>query len=512
MEDQLKIIQAKKRIGIGVRLAIMIATLLVLATGSFTFLSLMSQRRNAMDLFMNNSFHMGRSLERLLRLSMLENRRSEIDLAIQQMAMEDIIEEVSLVNHAGEVIYSGGTDARGQVSLDDARCSGCHGQDKKAVLRRLPELAGVALEKNARVARVSLPVYNAPECFTSACHVHSESESVLGVMQLDVSYAEIDRSLSQSHRNLIALSISIALATSLIVLELIRRWVVVPVRDLVKGTRRVADGDLGHVIPVGEAELGALAHSFNRMQDQLQSSQRQLIMIEKLASIGKLSASVAHEINNPLTGVLTFAEDLIDESEPDDPRRPDYEVIRREALRCRQIVRQLLDFSRQDRPNMRPIDMNEVLTNMVAFVSKQTIYRNIKTETDLQENLPHVIADPVQLEQVILGILVNASEAMPEGGTIYIKSSSLEESREVEVSLRDTGPGISEENLERIFEPFFSTKGGKSMGIGLGVSSNIISQHGGRLEAESPPGEGATFKIIIPWAGSVPLVTDTQRI
>jgi two-component system NtrC family sensor kinase len=305
-------------------------------------------------------------------------------------------------------------------------------------------------------------------------------------------------------------SIAVALTTSLIVLGLIRRWVSNPVRDLLVGIRRVADGELTQVIPVGEAELGALAHSFNKMQGELRSSQRQLIMIEKLASIGKLSASVAHEINNPLTGILTFAEDLIDESSPDDPRQPDYKVIRREAMRCREIVRQLLDYSRQEKPNMRPVSMNEVLTNMVSFVSKQAIFQNVKVETNLQHDLPPVTADTVQLEQVILGILVNASEAMPGGGTIYIASRSLERTKEVEVSLRDTGPGIPMENLHRVFEPFFSTKGGKSMGIGLAVSWNIIQQHGGRLEADSKPGDGATFRVTLPWGSAASVAPDVK--
>jgi two-component system NtrC family sensor kinase len=284
------------------------------------------------------------------------------------------------------------------------------------------------------------------------------------------------------------------------VLALIRQWVTKPVRELLGGTRRVADGELGHVIPEGEAELGALARAFNKMQQNILTSQRQLIMIEKLASIGKLSASVAHEINNPLTGILTFAEDLVESSDPNDPRLADYKIILREAIRCRQIVRQLLDFSRQETPDLRPVNMNEVLSHTLKFVSKQAVFRNISIHTDLSENLPPVKADPLQLEQVILDILVNASEAMPEGGQIFIASSTNSKTREIEVSIRDTGPGIPAEYIQKIFEPFFSTKGGKSMGIGLAVSWNIVSQHGGRLEAESKPGEGATFRIVMPWA------------
>ncbi len=319
-------------------------------------------------------------------------------------------------------------------------------------------------------------------------------------MQLGVSYAEIDDSLKSSSRNLVAFSSLVALVTFIAIILLIRRWVTNPVRDMLRVTRRVADGRLGDVIPVGEAELGALAQAFNKMQDDLQLSQKQLVTAEKMASIGKLAASVAHEINNPLTGILTFAEDLIDESDPEDPKVDDYKIIQRQAIRCREIVRQLLDFSRQDRPQLKSLDMNEILSHTVSFISKQAMFRNIQINASLSPALPSVVADGTQLEQVILGILVNASEAMPEGGRIYIGSALVNAGKEVEVSIRDTGPGIPEEHLGRIFEPFFSTKGGSAMGIGLAVSWSIISQLDGRLEVESRPGEGTPFRITMPCA------------
>ncbi|RJP67674.1 MAG: sensor histidine kinase [Candidatus Abyssobacteria bacterium SURF_17] len=494
-----RLLYAKKRVGIGVRLAIMMAALLVLSTGLFAFLSLMSQKREAIMMFVSSSLNMCRSFERILRISMLENRRDEIQSAIQQIAMEDVIHSASLVTHLGKPVYSSERDAYETVPLDDARCSGCHASGETNPLKRLPEVADFLLLEDAKLARVWLPIYNAPECYSSACHAHSAKESVLGIMQLDVSYADIDKALSGSHARLMTYSILMALATSLIVLGLIRRWVTKPVKDLLDGTRRVAEGELGHVIPVGEAELGALSRAFNKMQERLLSSQRQLIMIEKLASIGKLSASVAHEINNPLTGILTFAEDLVDTAPADDPHLRDYKVIHREAIRCRQIVRQLLDFSRQDKPNLRPVDINDILTHTIGFVSKQAIFRNISVETNLGDSMPPVIADPAQLEQVVLDILVNAAEAMPKGGRVFVTSCANSSTREVEVAINDTGPGITKDNLQRVFEPFFSTKGGKSMGIGLAVSWNIVNQHGGRLEADSKPGEGATFRIVLPW-------------
>jgi two-component system NtrC family sensor kinase len=475
----------------------MVAVLMIFSTGSFMLFSL-NQQRTTKEILVHSSAHMARSLEQILRLSMLENRRDEIESAIRNIAAEDTIESVTLVTHAGGVAYSSGPRPVLSVSQDDCRCSGCHVDDKKEPLKILPTAKIVDMADDSNAAMIVLPIYNAPDCHNGVCHAHSEDETVLGVMEVEVSYHEIDRSLAQSFKNLIIFSSLIAFATFIAIILLIRQWVTNPVRDLLIGTRRVAGGDLRHVMPVGEAELGALAQAFNKMQAKLATSQRQLITAEKLASIGKLAASVAHEINNPLTGILTFAEDLADESEPDDPRVDDYKLIQREAIRCREIVRQLLDFSRQDKPSLRSIDMNEILSHTVTFVSRQALFRNITIETDLQNHLPPVTADSTQVEQVILGILVNASEIMPDGGEIHIRTTTVNQGREVEVSIRDTGPGIPEENLGRIFEPFFSTKGGSSLGIGLAVSWNIISQHGGRLEAESKPGGGATFRIIMP--------------
>ncbi len=502
----MKILKMKKRIGIGVRLAIMVAVLIVLATGSFAVISQLRQRQEAMAFFLHSSQNLCKGLERILRFSMLENRRQEIESAIHQIAEDEDIAAVTLLTHSGNVAYGSPLMSQKSVLVDDWRCSGCHAGAEP--LKKLPPSADIRLLRESKVAQVNLPIYNAPACASAPCHAHSPDETVLGFLQMDMSYAGMSAALNRSYGELMALSILIALVTSLIVLALIRQWVSHPVQDLLDGTRRVAEGEIGHVIPVGEAELGGLARAFNKMQEKLLSSQRQLVTAEKLASIGKLAASVAHEINNPLTGILTFAEDLVENTNADDPRLSDYEVIRRQAIRCRQIVRQLLDFSRQEKPDLRAIDMNEVLLHTIEFVSKQAIFRNVSIKTDLHENLPAVVADPIQMEQVVLDLLVNAAEAMPSGGAIFINSASHPRAQEVEVLVRDNGPGIPEENLQRIFEPFFSTKGGKSMGIGLAVSWNIVNQHGGRLEVESKLGEGVTFHIRMPWKKSAASVAD----
>jgi len=319
-------------------------------------------------------------------------------------------------------------------------------------------------------------------------------------MEITLSTRHIDESLGQARIEIAGVTVGLILITSLSVWLLVRRWVGRPVEELLDGTRRIGTDKPPQVIRPGEAELGELAHAFNSMQERLLTSQRELLVSERLAALGKLAAGVAHEINNPLTGVLSFAESLIEESSDDDPRKKDYEVISHEALRCREIVRNLLDFARQREPAPIPTDLTGVVERALRLISHQAGLNNIEVVTDLAPNLPTVVADPTQMEQVFLNLFVNACEAMPEGGRLSIASRYDTAQQEVTVAVGDTGHGMAPETLGRIFEPFYSTKDGKSSGLGLAVSWGIVQQHGGRLEAESQEGQGSTFRVVMPVA------------
>ncbi len=226
--------------------------------------------------------------------------------------------------------------------------------------------------------------------------------------------------------------------------------------------------------------------------------QQQLLHSAKLAAVGKLAAGVAHEINNPLTGVLAYAEDLRDDAAPDDPRRADYEVIVRETLRCRDIVRNLLDFARQEEPDIHAVDLNEVVLRALALVEKLPRFRNLGLERRLARVALPVAADSRQLQQVLLNLLINACEATDGEGRVIITSERLAEQPRATVSVADTGPGVPPEARERIFEPFFSTK--QTSGLGLAVSWGIIERHGGAIEVRDRPGGGADFRITLPLA------------
>jgi PAS domain S-box-containing protein len=221
--------------------------------------------------------------------------------------------------------------------------------------------------------------------------------------------------------------------------------------------------------------------------------QQQLIQSAKLAAVGRLAADVAHEINNPLTGVLAYAENLLEEAAKDDPRRADYEVIIRESLRCREIVRTLLDFARQEEPSFQIVDLNDVVNKTLALVERQAEFQDITVERTLAEKPLRVNADPRQLQQIILNLILNANEAMEGQGTITILSDLLPEQTRCFVTVRDEGPGVPSEVRERIFEPFFSTK--STAGLGLAVSWGIIQRHGGTLTVHENPGGGADFRV-----------------
>lgn len=224
--------------------------------------------------------------------------------------------------------------------------------------------------------------------------------------------------------------------------------------------------------------------------------QEQLIQSEKLAAIGKLAAGVAHEINNPLTGILAYAEDLLEEFAATTNQSEDLKVIIRETLRCRDIVRNLLDFGKQDKPKLETIHFNTIIDNTLVLVQRLPQFKDIQIVRLSAEKLPTIQADPMQLQQVLLNFMLNAAEAMKFKGRITVSCDYDRRSNNCWLTVEDTGPGIPENLADKIFEPFFSTKG--TNGLGLAVSWGIIERHRGSIEIDTPPDGGALFKIIIP--------------
>ena len=318
----------------------------------------------------------------------------------------------------------------------------------------------------------------------------------------------------------------LGIALVIVIAAVIAQTLTQPLRKMALLAQKVAEGDYeGEIQVESKDEVGRLAESFNTMTARLSqvlgelrewtrtleekveqrsreihAIENQLMQSEKLASLGKLAAGVAHEINNPMTGILTNASLLLEDLPADDPRREDLETIVNETIRCRRIVKGLLDFARQSKPEKKKTSVNEIMRNSLSLLRNQASFRNIEIIEAPDPYLPDIPADPNQLQQVFVNILVNASEAMPGGGQIRVSSRRADRAGEqIEVAISDNGPGISPDAMSRLFDPFFTTKH-TGTGLGLAVSYGIVQSHGGTIEVQSEPGHGATFVVRLPTA------------
>lgn len=300
----------------------------------------------------------------------------------------------------------------------------------------------------------------------------------------------------------------LGIALALVISYFLSRSILGPVDQLVDGAERLARGELDHRIGCRSSdEIGKLCEAFNNMGESLldrdrliwENTQRQLTQSEKMASVGRLAAGVAHEINNPLTGVLTFSSLLLEQENLPEEAKEDLTVIVEETTRCREIIRNLLDFARETKPEITPVDINQVITRTLDIVRHQSLFQNIAIEEQLRPDLPEIPADSSQIQQVILNLILNAAAAMPDGGRLILSTNYGADRRFVKVSVRDTGTGIPKGDLETIFDPFFTTKEqGKGTGLGLAVSYGIVQRHNGTITVTSRVGKGSTFEVNLP--------------
>ena len=250
-----------------------------------------------------------------------------------------------------------------------------------------------------------------------------------------------------------------------------------------------------------------------KMEKKLQETHVQLVSSEKMASLGKLAAGIAHEINNPLGGILIYSSLMKEDLSEEDPRRADLDRIVQEAGRCKEIVKSLLEFARQTEPKLEPTDINRAINDGLFFLVNQALFYNIQIIKKFDPFLPFVRGNASQLKQVFMNIIVNAAEAMHGSGTLSITTSPAPDRKTVFVEFTDTGEGIPEENLTRIFDPFFTTKEvGKGTGLGLATSYGIIEDHGGKINARSKVGEGTTFTIELPIHQGIQPILEEQSI
>jgi len=516
------------------RLFVTILLVMLVGTVIVTIINTRWQSQRYMESMVGSAFRASDIIKRSTHYSMLLNRREDIYQIITTVGSEPGIHGIRVYDKRGTVTFS--TDAievGSRVNMSAEACNACHGEGTPPLSPNPDELTRVFQSpKGYRVLGMITPIYNEAKCSSSECHAHPPAQTVLGVLDVMLPLDEIDALLVESthmhYLSSVLLVVVVALISGIFIWFLVNK----PVRNLTLGTQEIIKGNLSYRIRVrSKDEIGALARSFNQMSqelhraqeeilewtqtledrvaqktEELQRAQHHMIHVEKMASLGKLAATVAHELNNPLEGVLTYAKLLKKKlkgvplpAEKEAEIQNELSLIADESSRCGSIVKNLLLFARRDRGMMTEMSLQSIIEKSLKLIDHHLKMNRIALERELGSQTVLLYCDPEQIEQALLALEINAVEAMPEGGTLKIQVVVSDDSRDVILRIRDEGVGISKENLEHIFEPFFSTKeSGKATGLGLAVVFGIIERHRGTIRVESELGVGTTFIITLP--------------
>jgi two-component system, NtrC family, sensor kinase len=486
-------------------------------------------------------------IKRSTTYSMLRNDREGLYHTIATMAGEPGMVRVRVFDQEGRISYSSDpAEVSHMVDKGAEACYGCHAQSQPLTRLKRPDRFRIYRDSQGhRVLGVITPIENQPSCSTADCHAHPASQQVLGVLDTNLSLARADAQLAESSKWMLGYTLLALLVISIVSWAFVWRLVGQPLRGLKDGTKELADGNLGYQIEVHSSdEAGQLAMSFNQMSLQLRSANEEIVswaktledrvdekarelkrahahvlQVEKMATIGKMAAVVAHEINNPLAGILTYAKLLrrwIERGEVMTPRKEEaqqcLDLIAAESRRCGDLVKNLLNLSRTAPMNLQTTDLNTVVDRGIRLITHQLENNGIEVHLDLAQGLPGLQCDPAQIEQVLLALAMNAIDAMPRGGNLWVSTRFDEVKNQFAVEVRDDGAGIPEDILDRIFEPFLTTKeSGKGVGLGLAVSHTIIERHHGHIEVQSEVGKGTTFTVWLPPTGNEPALAGTGR-
>lgn len=516
---------AWNRLSTRLTLAITLAT----AVGSVVFLLLVlrAQRAQLMDQTNRSGAFLSDTLVNSLQRHMLRNERAELIESLQAVAAQPLMTELRLFDSRGRNHFSMDAGEIGRVAeKTEQTCAACHQSTEIPPSLDVNDRSRVVTTgRGQRILATVTPIYNRAACATAACHAHPTSQRVLGILEVGVSLSHVDATLATLQRRTAGIALLIIMGLAVTSIVVTQRTVVRPVSQLLDGVQRVTAGDLKEQVPVsGSGEIAELAQAFNEMETALLEVRRQrlallgsleeqvkqrtaalehaqarMVQAEKLSSLGRLSASIAHEINNPLTGILTYAKLIIHTLEHrtlDEQARArtvaQLKLVERETQRCTAIVRNLLDFARERPLTLTDVDVNAAIEEALFLIHNQVVLQNLRLEQDLGP-LPSMRADFGQIRQALVNVLMNACDAMGPGGVLRLSSASPEPDAIV-VTVRDTGLGIAEEHLAKVFDPFFTTKE-KGTGLGLSVVYGIVQRHGGTLQVESQAGVGTTVRI-----------------
>jgi two-component system NtrC family sensor kinase len=465
--------------------------------------------------------------------AMLADDRQAAYDTMRVVARQPGIGRIRIFNKEGRVMFSTVPEAGRLVDKNAEACVLCHASAQPLVRVEAPSRARVFTDSQGqrRLAMIT-PIYNEPSCSNAACHAHPARQNVLGVLDVALDLGPADRLIVAARRRVIVtIAIEVALISAFLVV-FVGLLVTRPIHKLVEANAALGRMELEHPIEITSSrELWSLAQSFNLMRDrlrealaeinrgaqgleakvaertaQLQQAQRRLLQVDRLASLGQLAASVAHEINNPLSGVLNFSalmgRILKDDGIPRE-RVPEFrgylERVSEQTARAGRIVSDLLAFSRRSKPQRAPSDLNAIVRTTVGLVSHKLKLLNVEASVELDPALGPLPCDASQIQQVVLNLVMNAAEATrPHGaGRVRVVTRCAQDAAVLAVS--DDGEGIPKQTLDRIFDPFFTTKDeGKGVGLGLAVVYGIVESHGGRIEVETALGRGTTFEVTLP--------------
>ncbi|MGB9235792.1 MAG: ATP-binding protein [Terriglobales bacterium] len=525
------------RYGLGTKLIVLLLGAMLVIFALLGYLTIRLQRQDLEAATLLSAERISDVIRRNTSDYMLRNDSDGLHRAMSAMANEPGVVRVRVFDREGHISYSTDrSEINRSLDKDAEACYACHAHGQTLARLNRPDRFRVYRAQGARVLAVITPIENQPECSNAACHEHPASQQILGVLDTHLSLAHTDQQLADVSWRMIACDAlamaAIAFLTWLFVLRVVER----PLRQLQAGTQRLSAGALGFQIELfSKDEMGDLAGSFNSMSLQLRGANEQVVSwartleerveektgelrrahdqvlhSETMASVGKMAAVVAHEVNNPLSGILTYSKLLkkwVDSGQVGNEKKQEalqcLDLISSESRRCGELVKNLLTFSRQAPPmNVQPTDVNRVVEQCLLLVRHNLLNAGIEAHPTLAEGLPRLQCDPSQIEQVLLAIIVNAADAMPRGGNLWVESLLSEDGSHISMVVRDDGAGIPPEIMPKIFEPFVTTKDlNHGTGLGLAVSRGIVERHSGKISIESEVGKGTTVTITLPVPG-----------
>lgn len=461
--------------------------------------------------------------------SMLLNRKEDVYEIIQTIGRQPGIISIRIFNKRGEITYSTEETEKGTVvDLKAEACYGCHDQERP--LESVPagnRMRIYTIPDGRRILGLINPIRNESQCSSAGCHSHPTERTVLGVLDVRMSLDRVDDAITSSQQRIVGVALLLLVLVATTSWYFVSTNVLRPVKTLMAATHEVSSGNLEHEIPItGSDEIGRLAGAFNAMTQSLKRAQKenrewsltleqrvrdktaelqkvhqQVMQIEKMASLGKLAATVAHELNNPLEGILTYAKLIGRRLKKLEVKSPaieetinDIELIQRETGRSGNIVKNLLLFSKRQVGEYALVPVQQIVQRAQQLMQHHFQISNVRFEAHLPPQDVLLMCDENQIEQALVALFVNAVEAMPDGGSIYVEAHQVPTDGDVVLTVKDSGIGIPPDDLPHVFEPFYTTKKDvQGVGLGLSVVYGIVERHGGVITVDSAPGKGTAF-------------------